>query len=307
MRPAFVRSLVELARSDKRIFLLVGDVGYGLVEPFAQEFPDRFVNIGIAEQNMVGVAAGLALCGKTVFVYSLANFPTLRCLEQIRNDVCYHKANVKVVTSGGGLGYGALGATHHTTEDLAIMRALPNMTVIAPGDPLESALATQALASTPGPAYLRLSKSGDPVVYQAVPVFEVGKAIRVREGSDVALIATGGILHNTVQAARRLSEDGIQCRVLSMHTLKPFDVESVLEAARDIGILVTVEEHSIIGGLWSATSEALAGLRSPAVCQAIGLDDAFCTRIGSQSYLQKAYSLSVESICGVVKSLVRVR
>ncbi|HUT68624.1 MAG TPA: hypothetical protein VMW86_08780, partial [Dehalococcoidales bacterium] len=140
MRAAFIKSLIEMAREDESIFLLVGDVGYRLVEPFAREFPERFVNIGIAEQNMVGIAAGLALSGKTVFLYSIANFPTVRCVEQIRNDVCYHKANVKIVTAGGGLIYGALGPTHHLTEDVALMRALPNMTVIAPGDPLEAGL-----------------------------------------------------------------------------------------------------------------------------------------------------------------------
>ena len=297
MRAAFVRSLIDSARADNRLFLLVGDVGYSLVEPFAQEFPGRFINVGIAEQNMIGIATGLALCGKIVFVYSLANFPTLRCLEHIRNDVCYHNANVKVVAGGGGLTYGALGATHHATEDLAIMRALPNMTVIAPGDPVEAALATRAIAARPGPGYLRLSRTGDPVIHQTPPNFQIGKAIVVRNGSDVTLIATGGILRNAMQAAEKLVQQGIQARVLSMHTLKPLDTDSVLTAARETHAIITIEEHSIIGGLGSAVAEVLAELgNSHIIFKRLGINDSFYSQVGSQAYLQRLYSLSVEGI-----------
>lgn len=297
MRAAFVRTLVESARADERIFLLVGDVGYSLVEPFAQEFPKRFVNIGIAEQNMTGIATGLALTGKIVFTYSLANFPTLRCVEQIRNDVCYHNANVKIVASGGGLSYGALGATHHVTEDMAIMRALPNMTVVAPGDPVESALATQAMGEWSGPCYLRLVKTGDPVVHRTTPNFQIGKAITVRDGSDITLIVTGGITYNTVQAAEQLAKQGIHARVLSMHTLKPLDKEAVLTAARETHAIMTIEEHSIIGGLGSAVAEVLAESdNSYVVFKRLGIKDSFCSQVGSQEYLQKIYSLSVEGI-----------
>src|SRR5712691_10038528 len=165
MRPAFFRALPELAAADERVNLVVGDLGFGVVEPFVERFPARFFNAGVAEQNMTGIAAGLALSGKTVFTYSIANFPTLRCLEQIRNDVCYHNANVKVVAVGGGFAYGALGMTHHATEDLAIMRALPGMVVVAPGDPLETELATRAIVSHSGPCYLRLGRAGEPKVH----------------------------------------------------------------------------------------------------------------------------------------------
>ena len=185
MRTAFFKTLVEIAETDLRINLVVGDLGFGVVEPFVQRFPDRFLNVGVAEQNMSGVAAGMALCGKTVFTYSIANFPTLRCLEQIRNDICYHRANVKIVAVGGGLMYGALGMTHHATEDLAIMRALPEMTVVAPGDPLEAAHATRALAATPGPGYLRLGRAGEPAVHQGPIDFRIGRAIMLRDGSDL--------------------------------------------------------------------------------------------------------------------------
>jgi len=297
MRAAFISTLIDLAKKDERIFLLVGDVGYSLVEPFAQEFPRRFINIGIAEQNMMGIAAGLALSGQIVFAYSLANFPTLRCVEQIRNNVCYHDANVKIVASGGGLAYGALGMTHHVTEDLAIMRALPNMTVIAPGDPTEAALATRAAAEYPGPCYLRLARTGDPVVHETVPDFKIGKAITVRNGDAITLVASGGILHNTVQAAKQLEQKGIKPRVLSMHTVKPLDAEALLAVATETKAIITIEEHSIIGGLGSAVAEVLAesGI-SRIVLRRVGIKDCFSSVVGSQAYLCKYHSLSVEDI-----------
>ncbi|TRZ92792.1 MAG: transketolase [Dehalococcoidia bacterium] len=305
MRAALIRTLIDLARENERIFLLVGDVGYSLVEPFAQEFPDRFVNIGIAEQNMIGIASGLALCDKIVFTYSIANFPTLRCLEQIRNDVCYHNANVKVVSSGGGLAYGSLGATHHVTEDLAIMRALPNMTVVAPGDPVEAALATQAIAEWAGPCYLRLAKTGDPIAHQATPDFQIGKATKLREGRDVTLIATGGMLYNTIQAAEQLAQQGFQSRVLSMHTIKPLDTEAVLSAAAETSIIVTIEEHSMIGGLGGAVAELLAELCDSHIkFKRMGLNDSFCSQVGSQEYLRKTYSLSIEGVVSTVICLL---
>jgi len=209
------------------------------------------VNAGVAEQDMTGIAAGLALCGKIVFTYSIANFPTLRCFEQIRNDVCYHNANVKVVSVGGGLAYGALGVTHHATEDIAVMRTLPNMTVVAPGDAFEAELATRALVAQQGPAYLRLGRSGEPRVHWDGLDFQLGKSVRLTEGSDITLIATGTMLYTAVQVAERLSQDGIQARVLSMHTVKPLDAEAVHAAASETAAIVTIEEHSILGGLGS--------------------------------------------------------
>lgn len=305
MRAAFIQTLIELARNDERIFLLVGDVGFSLIEPFAKEFPERFVNVGVAEQNMTGIATGLALSGKIVFEYSLANFPTTRCLEQIRNDVCYHNANVKIVSAGGGLVYGALGTTHHTTEDLAITRALPNMTVVAPGDPVESALATQAIVEQPGPCYLRLSKTGDPIVHLATLDFQIGKAITVLDGNDVTMISTGGILYNTLQAAEQLVQQGIQARVLSMHTLKPLDNKAVLVATQETSAVITIEEHSVIGGLGSAVAEVIAeSCDSNIVFKRMGIDDSFCSQVGSQEYLRRIYSLSIEGIVKAVQSLV---
>jgi len=308
LRAAFISTLIDLARKDERIFLLVGDVGFSLVEPYAQEFPRRFVNIGIAEQNMVGIATGLALSGKTVFVYSIANFPTLRCVEQIRNDVCYHNANVKIVTAGGGLIYGALGTTHHVTEDLAIMRSLPNMTVIAPADPVEASLATKAIIERTGPCYLRLGRTKDPQVHVETPDFQIGKAIKLREGQNVTLIAGGGVLHNAVQAAQQLAQQGVESRVLSMHTIKPLDRVAVLSAAAETGAIVTIEEHNIIGGLGSAVAEVLAEEnKSNLVFMRMGIPDEFCAQVGSQAYLRELYSLSVEGIVSSVKKLTKGR
>jgi transketolase len=305
VRTTFIHTLIDCARANERIWLLVGDLGYSVVEPFREEFPDRFINVGVAEQNMTGIATGLALSGKIVFTYSIANFPTLRCLEQIRNDVCYHRANVKIVAVGGGFAYSAQGMTHHATEDLAIMRALPNMTVVAPGDPVETALATRAIIEWPGPCYMRLGKAQEPVVHKTSPDFQIGKAIVVRDGSDVTLIATGGILFNTVQAADELAQQGIQARVLSMHTLKPLDTEAVLAAAQQTKAIITVEEHSLIGGLGSAVAEVLAELgNSHTTFRRIGIKDEFCQQVGSQEYLRGIYGLSVDGIVDAIELLI---
>ena len=304
MRTAFIQTLMECAGANEHIWLLVGDLGYSVVEPFREAFPDRFINVGVAEQNMTGVATGLALSGTIVFTYSIANFPTLRCLEQIRNDVCYHKANVKIVAVGGGFSYGAQGMTHHATEDLAIMHALPNMTVVAPGDPVETALATRAIIEWPSPCYLRLGKAREPVVHQTPPNFQIGKAITVREGNDITMITTGTMLYNTIQAAEQLAQQGIQAKVLSMPTLKPLDTEAVLAAVQQTKAIITVEEHSIIGGLGSAVAELLAELgNSHIIFKRIGIKDEFCQQVGSQKYLRRIYGLSVEGIIKVVQSL----
>jgi len=305
MRTAFIDKLCEIAERNERVWLLTGDLGYSVLERFYNRFPERYINIGVAEQNMTGIAAGLALSGKIVFTYSIANFPTLRCVEQIRNDVCYHNADVKIVAVGGGLVYGAQGVTHHGTEDLAIMRALPNMTVVGPGDPVEAALATRAVVERPGPCYLRLGRAGEPTVHQTSPDFQIGKAITVRKGSAVTLIATGGMLYNTVQAADQLVQQGIKTRVLSMHTLKPLDVEAVKTAAQETGGIMAIEEHSVIGGLGSAVAEVLAETGNSHIAfKRVGIKDAFCTQVGSQEYLRNAYSLSVDGIIQLVQSVM---
>ncbi|CEK19156.1 transketolase family protein [Chthonomonas calidirosea] len=302
MRTAFIEELCKLAEEEERIWLLCGDLGYSVLERFRDRFPNRYVNVGVAEQNMTGMAAGLALCGKIVFTYSIANFPVMRCLEQIRNDICYHHANVKIVAVGGGLAYGAQGYTHHGVEDLAVMRVLPEMTVIAPGDPVETRLATRAIVSYNGPCYLRLGKAGEPIVHQTDPKFEIGKAILMRDGSSVTLISTGGMLATVMQAAQRLAENGIAARVLSMHTLAPLDREAILAAAAETGGIVTVEEHGI-GGLASAVAEVLAVAGYAVPFRALHLPRKPTSHAGTQESLRSVHGLSVEGIVTVARAL----
>lgn len=298
MRTAFVRALLEAARGDPRIWLLTGDLGYSVLEPFQREFPARYVNVGVAEQNMAGIAAGIAHSGNIVFVYSIANFPTFRCLEQIRNDICYPGLPVRIVSVGGGLGYGSAGYTHHGVEDIAVLRALPRMTVLSPGDPLEAELATHALVKLDGPAYLRLGKAGEPRVHDVRPDFAIGRSISVREGREVTIIATGASLRASVDAAEQLErEDGLSVRVISMHTLKPLDVEAVMRAAQECALLVTAEEHSEIGGLGSAVADALIGspaLRAQVV--RVALPDRHIHEVGSQRYLLSRFPTIAERV-----------
>lgn len=306
MRSAFFRALLECASSDPRITLIVGDLGFGVVEPLAKQLPSQFLNAGVAEQNLTGVAVGMALLGRIVFTYSIANFPTLRCLEQIRNDVCYHRANVKIVALGGGFAYGALGMTHHATEDLAIMRSLPEIIVVAPGDPVESDLATRAIIGREGPCYLRLGRSGERVLHPPGIRFELGKAILLRDGEDLTIISTGGMLSTALEAAEHLDARGITTRILSMHTLKPIDEDAIVASATQTGAIFTLEEHSKIGGLGSAVAEVLAemdGTRIP--FRRIGLPSGFAPLAGSQEYLLGAHGLGVESVVQSVLSVLQ--
>jgi transketolase len=303
MRSAFFATLLELAEQDERIHLVVGDLGFGVVEPFARRFPERFLNAGVAEQNMTGVAAGLALCGKIVFTYSIGNFSTLRCLEQIRNDICYHRADVKIVSVGGGFAYGALGMTHHAVEDLAMMRVLPGMVVVAPGDPFEAEQATRAVVAQPGPCYLRLGRAGEPPIHGPSAVFKLGRAIRVREGRALTIISSGGLLETGLQVAELLSAAGIDARVVSMHTLKPLDEAEIVSAAAETGAIATLEEHSVIGGLGSAVAEILAesgGARGR--LKRFGAASAFADEVGSQEYMRAVHGLSPSAVFESLRS-----
>jgi transketolase len=297
MRGAFFRALLELAEQDERVHLVVGDLGFGVVEEFARRFPNRFLNAGVAEQNMTGIAAGMALSGKIVFTYSIANFPILRCLEQLRNDVCYHNANVKIVAVGGGLAYGALGATHHATEDLAILRSLPRMVVVAPGDPVETEAATRAVIAQAGPCYLRLGRAGEAKIHPTQIDFVLGKAIEVREGRDIALISTGGMLGTAMQVADILQNADVQTRLLSMHTVKPLDTAAIESAVRETGAIFTLEEHSVVGGLGGAVAEFLVeNWETPLTFKRFGLPSEFSSFIGSQEYIRDRHGLSAKAI-----------
>jgi transketolase len=305
MRDIFVARLTELAIEDPRIMLVTGDLGFGVLTNFAKSYPRQYVNAGVAEQNMTGIATGLALSGRIVFTYSIANFSTLRCLEQIRNDAAYHEANVTVVSVGGGFSYGALGMSHHATEDLAIMRALP-IHVVAPCDDWETRHAVQSLVTTPGTKYLRLDKSSPGDTSRPGEQFVFGQARRLREGEDVTIVTTGGILEVVLRVAERLASHGIACRVLAIHCVKPIDASALVDAARETGGVVTVEEHSVDGGLGGAVAEVLleSGER-PRRFRRIGLRHGFSSIVGSQEHLRRAYGLDENAICDSISELLR--
>lgn len=306
MRDEFVRTLTEIAMEDRNVILVTGDLGFGVLTRFAKEFPEQFLNAGVAEQNMTGLAVGMSLEGKVVYTYSIANFPTLRCLEQIRNDACYHQANIKIVAIGGGFCYGSLGISHHATEDLAIMRALPDITVIAPGDTTETAAATRAIYEVPGTCYLRLGRGGEPKVHEGDIDFKIGKAIKLFDSDDVVLISTGGILKNAFEARKKLSSMGLSVGLYSMPTLKPIDREMIERVAVRGRLIVTIEEHSVIGGLGGAVAEILAQMPQPkARLKMIGLQDCFSSIVGDQDYLRRMYGLDVDSIVKAVNDILR--
>lgn len=303
MRDTVVRTLVELAKENRNIELITGDLGFGVLKPYWEALPDQFTNAGIAEQNMTTVAAGMALTGKTVFTYSIGNFPTLRCLEQIRNDCTYHNADVKILCVGGGLVYGSLGMSHHATEDLAVMRALPGMTVIAPGDPVEAAEAVKAIAAHHGTCYLRLGRGGERRIHESLPDFRIGKAIRIGEDHPevhadrtVAVFSTGAILDVVCDACRALEQRGVRVLQYSFPTVKPIDGETIRECMKESEAIFTVEEHNIIGGFGSAVAEVMAEEGGAVPLYRLGMNDEYCTEVGSQQYLRNVYGMSAEKI-----------
>ena len=302
MRDTFVRTLVNLAKEDKKIELVTGDLGFGVLKPFWEQCPDQFTNAGIAEQNMTGVAAGMALQGKTVFTYSIGNFPTLRCLEQVRNDCAYHHANVKVVCVGGGFVYGSLGMSHHATEDIAIMRSLPDMVVMAPGDLVEAEEATKAIAAYQGTCYLRLGRGGEKRIHDKIDNFQIGKAIKVHEGERFAIFSAGAIFDEVQEAYTQLKEEGINPIVYTFPTIKPIDRDVIEKCARECNFIVTCEEHNIVGGFGSAVAEVMAEMREKkAYLVKVGLNDQFATKVGSQKYLRGQYQMNAKAIIEIIK------
>ena len=296
MRDTFVRTLISLAQENPNIELVTGDLGFGVLKPYWEALPDQFINAGIAEQNMTGLAAGMALEGKTVFTYSIGNFPTLRCIEQIRNDCAYHNANVKVVCVGGGFVYGSLGMSHHAMEDLAMMRALPDVAVLAPADLVEAEAATKAIAAYPGTCYLRLGRGGEKRIHEKIEHFEIGKALPVRKGEKVAIFSTGAIFEEVQIAVDLLEAAGMQPTVYTFPTIKPMDEAVIRACAENYDLIVTCEEHNIIGGFGSAVAEVMAECPARARLMRIGMQDAYCTQVGNQKYLRDQYGMSGEKI-----------
>jgi transketolase len=295
MRTRFFACLTAAAKADSNLVLITGDLGFGVIEPFVEAAPGQFINAGVAEQNMTGIAAGIALAGGKVFTYSIANFPTLRCLEQIRNDVAYHKADVTVVAVGGGLAYGALGMSHHATEDLAIMRAIPGMAVAAPGDPAETEAITADIIAVGGPAYLRLGKAGERTVHERTPKISRGEMISMREGLDVCVLSTGGILPVALDAVELLEQGGISTSLISVPWVSPLDREGIERAARHHRLMVTVEEHSVVGGLGGAVAEVSSAVGGAPLLR-LGLPHEFSSVVGDQDYLRAQHGLTPHEI-----------
>lgn len=296
MRTAFVRALEDVAAADPRVWLLTGDLGYRVLDGFAERFPNRFINVGVAEQNLVGVAAGLALSGKQVWVYSIVNFPVMRALEQIRNDLAYHRLNVKIVTVGGGLVYGAHGYSHHGAEDLAVMRLMPHMEVWAPGDPHEAAWATHSVAHGDGPAYLRLARGGEPNIH-ALPFgdWEPGRPIQLREGIDATIASTGGTLALSMKAADVLASRGKHVAVFSVPRLQPLDPAALFESARTTQRLLSVEDHGR-GGLGTMLAERIAEAGEPFRFLAMRLRNEPVTVAGSNDELLARHGITPSTI-----------
>lgn len=302
-REAYGKALAKLGAENKDIVVLDADLAKSTkTADFAKVFPERFFDMGVAEQNMLGTAAGLAAAGKTPFASSFAIFATGRAFEQIRNSIAYPALNVKIAASHAGISVGEDGASHQSVEDIALMRALPNMTVIIPADATETELAVRAAVDIKGPVYIRLGRLGLPVLFDENYKFEAGKAATIREGSDVTVIACGLMVGPAVEAADRLAEENVRVRVINMHTVKPIDRDAVVKAARETKAIVTAEEHSIIGGLGSAVAEVLVQT-VPVAQEMVGIKDTF-GESGTPAELLEKYGLTARDIVAAVKRVI---
>lgn len=303
MRNAFASELTALADEDPRVVMLSGDIGNRLFDDFKKKHPRRFFNCGVAEANMVGVAAGLALSGLRPIAYTITPFITARCFEQIKVDVCYHQAPVILVGVGAGLSYASLGATHHSCEDIGLMRLLPGMTILCPGDAVEVRLALRAALKSDGPVYIRIGKKGEPVVHAQPPAFQIGKGIVVRAGREVCLLSTGNLLPVAVAAAQELEKRGLSCQVVSLHTVKPLDDALLEEAFSRYPVVATLEEHSRLGGLGGGVAEWLSD-RPPMKGRLLrlGVEDTFLHEACDQESARAQFGLTPSAIAGRVQA-----
>ena len=306
MRTAYCKALHEIMSNDRRVYALTADIGFRNYDDIISDFPDRFVNVGVAEANMMGIAAGLALSGKIPFTFTIASFVTMRCLEQIRIDLCFQNLPVKIIGAGGGFVYGPQGTTHHAIEELGILRTLPNMTVMAPSDPVETRKCVFSSMELEGPSYIRIGRNHEPVLHAEDYNFIIGKADSLREGADISIIAGGLVVNNCLEAAEILAREGIEASVVNMHTFKPADREAILRCANETGGIVTVEEHNIIGGLGTVVAEVLAEERiCPVVFKRLGVNDEYLRTHGSYSDLQKEAGLDSQGIVDSIKKIMQ--
>lgn len=296
MKKAFFSTIYELAKNNPNLLFIKGDTAY--IPDYQSAFPNQYLDVGIAEQNMIGIAAGMALEGKIPFTYSIVNFATMRCLEQIRVDVAYHNLNIKIVSCGVGFDYGALGATHHAMEDLAIMRALPNITIFCPCDPIETVAVTKAAFEMKSPCFIRNGHGGEPVLHKsALDYFKVGKGICLKEGDEVVIFVTGSIANDALEGATLLEGQKFSTAVYSFPTIKPIDKELIQKCARTARVILAVEEHTIIGGFGSAVAEIIAETTDcKALFKRIGINDVFTSEIGTREYQKSFYHVDGQSI-----------
>jgi transketolase len=302
MRNAFAAEITALAQADPRVVLLSGDIGNRLFDTFRDRCPGRFFNCGVAEANMITLAAGMAMNGLRPIAYTITPFITTRCLEQIRVDVCYHNVPVAIVGVGAGLSYASLGPTHHSCEDIAFLRALPNMAVVCPGDPVEVRLALRGSLLRTSGTYIRLAKKGEAVVHKAPPDFAIGKAITLREGNDVCLLSTGNMLPEAAAAADLLAKAGLVAQLVSFHTVKPLDVDCLADAFGRFSLVATIEEHSRLGGFGSAVAEWLADQpRQKASLCRFGTSDEFFHESGEQEHARHHFGLTAPQIAEAIQ------
>ncbi len=299
MRTAFFQFLLQQAEVDPNLYLIVGDVGFSLIEPFQQKFPTRYINAGVAEQNMIGVAAGLAMSGKNVYVYSIIPFTTLRCFEQIRDDLCYQQLPVKIVGVGAGFSYGAMGVTHHAIEDVAVLRSLPEMTVVAPGSVLETRALLPQIHTLNAPAYVRFGNNEETITYPANTTITLGKAVEIIPHPDRYIVATGNALDLAYKVCKTVGDIGL----VSMPTIKPLD--TTFFTSRKLSAVFTIEEHSVIGGLGDAVARTLCEeVEHKVIFKAFGVQDFYFHEAGPRAYLLEKAGLSSDVISAVIKEKI---
>lgn len=300
MRTAYLDTLYDLASKDKRVYALISDNGAIVYDKYRRDLSSQYLNLGISEANMLGMAAGMASCGKIPYAYTIGAFLAYRAFEFIRNDICLQKQNVKIVGTGAGEVYSALGPTHHSTEDLGGLRSLPNLVILSPASPMEVKKATIAAYEYEGPVYLRLGTNKEPEIYGEDYSFEIGKGVTVKAGSDVTLIGTGSILKDILDVAERLQKEGIQARVINIHTIRPIDKEIILQAVEETGKIATVEDHNIIGGLGSAVAEVVAESGKGIKFKRLGLK-AFSNGYGTYAQVKEMNGIGIERIISELK------
>lgn len=304
MRNNLVKVICEYAKENKDLMLVTADLGFNVLNPLFENFPKQYVNAGISEQNMTSVAAGLALSHKKVFTYSIGSFSTLRCLEQIRNDICYHNADVKIVALAAGFAYGSLGMSHHATEDIACMKVMPHITVFSPCDPIETRLVTKAAIEMNTPVYIRLGRGGEPNIHQGEFEFEVGKAYKLHDGLDACLLSTGAITKEAMDAVLELENENIHVSLYSFPTIKPLDEELLINLSKKFNKIITLEEHQIYGGFASSIADAISDNNLNVKLYRLGMRDEFTSVVGSTEYLRHYYQMDKDAVIAKVKEIL---